>query len=45
MTRITASYAAMLKAHDVRLTRCAEFIWARVDAGEASANLLFPAAE
>jgi hypothetical protein len=45
MTRITTSYAAMLKAHDVRLTRCAEFIWARVDGGEASANLLFPAAE
>lgn len=45
MTRITASYAAILKAQDVRLTRCAEFIWARVDAGEASANLLFPAAE
>jgi hypothetical protein len=45
MTRITANYAAMLKAQDVRLTRCAEFIWARVEAGEASANLLFPAAE
>ena len=45
MTRITSSYAAMLLAKDVRLTRCAEFIWVRVEAGKDSANLLFPAEE
>jgi hypothetical protein len=33
MTRITSSYASMLAAKDVRLTRCAEFIWVRVEAG------------
>jgi len=45
MTRITSSYAAMLSATDVRLTRCAEFIWVRVEAAKDSANLLFPAVE
>lgn len=45
MTRVTSSYAAVLGAKDVRLTRCAEFIWARVDAAENSANLLFAAKE
>jgi Type II secretion system (T2SS), protein E, N-terminal domain len=45
MTRITSSYAAMLAAKDVRLTRCAEFLWVRVAAGRDSANLLFPAEE
>ncbi len=43
MTRVTSSYAAMLSAKDVRLTRCAEFIWVRVEAAKDSANLLFPA--
>jgi hypothetical protein len=45
MTRITSNYASMLAARDVRLTRCAEIIWARVEAGSDSANLLFPAEE
>ena len=45
MTRITSSYASMLPATDVRLTRCAEIIWARVESGNDSANLLFPAEE
>jgi len=45
MTRITSSYAAMLSAKDVRLARCAEFIWVRVEAAKDSANLLFPADE
>lgn len=41
MTRICASYARMLPAEDVRLVRCAGFIWARLQAGANSVNLLF----
>jgi hypothetical protein len=45
MTRIASSYASMLATEDLRLTRFAEYIWVRVEAGKDSANLLFPAEE
>lgn len=41
MTRTCASYAGILPAEDVRLVRCAGFIWARLQAGANSVNLLF----
>jgi len=41
MTRTCASYAGVLEAEDVRLVRCAGFIWARLQAEADSVNLLF----
>lgn len=41
MTRTCASYAGILPAEDVRLVRCAGFIWARLQAAANSVNLLF----
>ena len=41
MARTCASYAGVLRAEDVRLVRCAGFIWARLQAGTNAVNLLF----
>jgi hypothetical protein len=41
MTRITSSYAAKLGADDVRVVRCAEYFWVRIESRKDSANLLF----
>lgn len=42
MTRITSSYASLLRTEDVRLTACGDFIWVRLDGNGNSTNLLFP---
>ncbi len=41
MTRITSSYALKLKAQDVRVVVCAEFMWIRISGPGETANLLF----
>lgn len=45
MARITSSYSSALAAENVRLVRCGEFIWVRVQGKDDSANLLFPVEE
>lgn len=42
IVRIISSYAALLGAENIRLARCAEFIWVRLQATDA-VNLLFAA--
>ncbi len=41
MTRLTSSYALKLKAQDVRVVACAEFMWIRIAGPGDTANLLF----
>lgn len=45
MARITSSSCRSFAAEGVRLARCGQFIWARVQANDDSANLLFPVEE
>ena len=45
MARITSNSGRAFAAEDVRLARCGQFIWARVQANDDSANLLFPVEE
>jgi hypothetical protein len=41
MTRITSSYSLKLKAEDVRIVACGEFMWIKLVGTEDTANLLF----
>ena len=45
MARVTSSHCRAFAAQGVRLARCGPFIWARVQANDDSANLLFPVEE
>jgi Type II secretion system (T2SS), protein E, N-terminal domain len=45
MARIVGSYVAMLSSEDVRIVRCGQYIWVRLDADRNFTDLLFSLAE